>query len=100
VKKYIEAPRASKSERLEVRVTLEQKLLLQRAAELRGLPLIDFLVTSAQTAAEATIREHNVITLTAQDSIAFAEALLNPRDPNGALRAAFARHDEEAADRD
>lgn len=100
MKKYIETPRATKSERLEARVTLQQKLLLQRAAELRGLSLADFLVTSAQTAAEATIREHNVITLTARDSIAFAEALLNPREPNATLRAAFARHDEDAADRD
>lgn len=96
---YLEVPRAPKSERLEARVTLQQKLLLQRAAELRGLSLTDFLVTSAQTAAEATIREHNVITLTAQDSIAFAEALLNPREPNEALRAAFAAHDEEVTDR-
>jgi uncharacterized protein (DUF1778 family) len=74
-------------------------MLLQRAAELRGLSLTDFLVTSAQTVAEATIREHNVITLTAQDSLAFAEALLSPREPNEALRAAFARHDENIIDK-
>lgn len=96
---YPEAPRVTKSERLEARVTLQQKMLLQRAAELRGLSLTDFLVTSAQTVAEATIREHNVITLTAQDSLAFAEALLSPREPNEALRAAFARHDENIIDK-
>lgn len=98
MEKYVEAPRAPKSERLEARVTLQQKLLLQRAAELRGLSLTDFLVTSAQTAAETAIREHNIITLTARDSIAFAEALLNPGEPNEALRAAFARYDEAVTD--
>ncbi len=100
VEKSLQTQRAPKSERLEARVTLQQKRLLQRAAELRGLSLTDFLVTSAQTAAEAAIREHNVIALTAEDSIAFAEALLNPREPNASLRAAFARYSEEVADRD
>jgi uncharacterized protein (DUF1778 family) len=99
VEKYLETPRTPKSERLEARVTLQQKLLLQRAAELRGLSLTDFLVTSAQTAAEATIREHNVIALTTRDSIAFAEALLNSGEPNEALRVAFARYDEAVTDK-
>ena len=95
VRKRLEAPRPAKSERLEARVTRQQKEILQRAAELSGLSLTDFLVTSAQSAAEATIREHNVITLTARDSIAFAEALLTPSTPNAALRAAFERYDQE-----
>ena len=99
-KKYQETRNVSKSERLEARITLRQKLLFQRAAELRGLSLTDFLVTSAQTAAEATIREYNVITVSARDSLAFAEALLNPREPNAALQADIARHDEAIADED
>ncbi|HKP51632.1 MAG TPA: DUF1778 domain-containing protein [Chloroflexia bacterium] len=96
---YVEARRAMKSERLEARVTRQQKALLQRAAELRGLSLTDFLIMSAQSAAEAIIREHNVITLTARDSLAFAEALLNPREPNEALRAAFARYSENVIEK-
>ena len=84
--------RTPKSERLEARVTPQQKELLQHAAELQGLSLTDFLINSAQNIAEATIREHSVITLTARDSLAFANALLNPRQPNDKLRAAFARH--------
>lgn len=93
----LKAPRATKSERLEARITQSQKELLQRAAELRGQSLTDFLVASAQRAAEATVREHNVITLTARDSFAFAEAILHSAEPNEALRAAFARHDQEVA---
>ncbi|HYP41896.1 MAG TPA: DUF1778 domain-containing protein [Chloroflexia bacterium] len=99
MRKYREATTAAKSARLEARVTQEQKSIVQRAAQLRGLSVTDFLTTSAQSVAEAVIREHNVITLTAQDSIAFAQALLNPGEPNTALRAAFARHDAEVVDR-
>jgi uncharacterized protein (DUF1778 family) len=100
VRKQLEAPRSAKSERIEARVTRQQKEILQRAAELSGLSLTDFLITSAQNAAEATIREHNVITLTARDSIAFAEALLTPSKPNEALHAAFERYDQEVTSND
>lgn|SRR5512145_1442761 len=84
-----------KSERLEARVTPQQKQVLLRAAELLGLSLTDFLIMSAQQAAEATIREHHIIALTARDSTAFAEAILNPGEPNAALRTAFARVQED-----
>lgn len=93
-------PRAAKkSSRVEARVTEEQKLILQRAADLRGLSLSDFLITSAQSAAEAVIREHNIIVLTVRDSIAFAEAILNPGEPNEALRAANERYKRDVISR-
>ena len=95
VRKHADAPRATKTERIEARVTQKQKEILQRAAELRGLSLTEFLITSAQKAAEATLREHNVIMLTVRDSIAFAEALLTPGEPNATLRAAFERYTQE-----
>ncbi|MBF6613841.1 MAG: DUF1778 domain-containing protein [Chloroflexi bacterium] len=89
-------PRADrKLDRVEARLTEEQKEMIQYAAGLLGLSVSDFLITSAQRAAESVIREHNVITLAAQDSLAFAQAILNPREPNEALRDAFARHDRQ-----
>ncbi len=89
-------PRADrKLDRVEARLTEEQKEMIQYAAGLLGLSVSDFLITSAQRAAESVIREHNIITLTAQDSLAFAQAILNPREPNQALREAFARHDRQ-----
>ena len=88
----------AKSERLEARLTREQKEIFERAADLNGQSLTEFAISSMQRAAEATIREHNVISLTARDSAAFAEALLNPREPNEALREAFARHTREVID--
>ena len=90
-----QTPRPAKTERLEARVTAQQKKLIQRAAALDGLSLTDFIVSSAQRAARKTIRTHREIVLSARDSQAFAEAFLNPGQPNAELRDAFARLDAE-----
>jgi uncharacterized protein (DUF1778 family) len=81
-----------RAERLEARISREQKRLLQRAAELQGRTLTDFVVSSAHEAAVRTIGEMQIIRLSADDSRAFAEALLNPREPNERLRAAARRY--------
>ena len=77
-------------------MTPEQKELLQQAAALEGTSLSDFVVRSAQRAAEQSIRDHAVITLTARESQAFVEALLEPAAPNAALRVA-AEHYRQTA---
>jgi uncharacterized protein (DUF1778 family) len=85
---------AQRRERLEARLSPEQKALLERAAALEGRSLTDFVVSSAQSAALETIQRYEVIELTAEDSLAFAKALMNPSPPNEALRAAARRHRE------
>jgi uncharacterized protein (DUF1778 family) len=77
-----------KHERLEARVTREQKELLQRAAALQGTTLTDFVVQSVQLAAERVIHDHAEVELNSLDSQAFVETLLNPPAPNEVLRAA------------
>ena len=86
--------RSARRERLEARVSREQKDLLERAAALEGRSLTDFVVASAQAAALETIQRHEVIALTARDSLAFTLALANPPAPNERLRAAARRHHE------
>ena len=86
--------RPAKRERLEARVTPAQKALIQRAADLSGRSLTDFVVNSVQAAAEETVREHEVIKLSPEDSILFVEALLNPGEPSENLRAAFREYRE------
>ena len=83
-----------KRERVEARLSAEQKALIERAARLRGCSLSDYLVRSAQDAAERDIHNHEVITLSARDSQLFVEALLNPRSPNEALLAAAREYQE------
>jgi uncharacterized protein (DUF1778 family) len=87
-----------KPERLEARLPAETKAIIQHAADISGRSLSDFVVTSALEAAEETIRRHEVIVLSARDSIALVEALLNPREPNEALREAFRLHRELIGD--
>jgi uncharacterized protein (DUF1778 family) len=81
-------------ERIEARLSSEAKAVIQRAADISGRSVSDFVVTSAMEAAEATIREHEIIVLSARDSLTFVEALLNPKGPNEALLAAARRHRE------
>jgi len=84
--------RRLRSERVQARLTPPVKQVIEQAADLCGLSVSDFMVNSSRERAEALIREHRVITLTAEDSVAFAEAIINPPEPNEALRALFAQH--------
>jgi len=84
----------SRAERLEARVSREQKALFQRAAEMQGRSLTDFIIASAQDAALRTVEQHEVIRLNAEESRAFAEALLNPRPPSKKLLDAARRYFE------
>lgn len=85
-------------ERLEARVSRDQKALFLRAAELQGRTLTDFMVSALQEAAVRTIEEMQTLRLNAADSRAFAESLLHPRAPNDTLRAAARRYLETVGD--
>lgn len=74
------------AERLEARVTAEDKELLQEAAAAKGLTLTAFVTSSAREAALKVLREQHVIDLGRRDQRAFAEALLETPTPNERLR--------------
>ncbi len=84
----------AKSERLAARLTSRQKELLQRAADLTGRSLTDFIVSSALERAETTIRSYEVLELSERDAKAFFEALDNPPKLNAKLSEAMRRHSE------
>ncbi len=79
-------------ERLETRLRQEQKDLIQRAAELEGRSLTDYVVDSAVAAARQTIQSHQMLQLTARDAETFFAAIDNPPLPNERLRAAAERY--------
>jgi len=79
---------SGKKERLEARITAEQKALIERAAAYEGRTLSDFVVTTVQEAAKAVIQEHEILQLDPSQSRAFVERLLHPREPNEALQRA------------
>jgi uncharacterized protein (DUF1778 family) len=86
----------TRAERLEARVTAEQKSLIERAAALQGRTLTDFVLTSVQDAARRAIEEHHQLTLSVRDSEAFIDALLTPRPVNDRLRDTVGRYRERA----
>jgi uncharacterized protein (DUF1778 family) len=79
--------------RLEARVTPETKSLLQQAADLEGRTLTDFVIASVQAEAYRVIERHQKLKLSREDSEAFVNALLNPPQPNDALKSAVQRYD-------
>lgn len=80
---------AGKKERIEARLNAEHKERIQRAADLEGVSLSDFVVSRAYAAAEEVIRAHEVMALSERDSMRFVEALLSPPEPNDALQRAL-----------
>jgi uncharacterized protein (DUF1778 family) len=77
---------AAVAERLEARITAEEKALLQEAAAAKGLTLTAFVTSSAREAAMKVLREQHVIELGRKDQRAFAQAMLAPDAPNPRLR--------------
>ena len=81
-----------KRERLEARIDAETKALFQRAAELQGRSLTDFVISSAADAARRALLDQQALELSQRDRQAFVEALLQPPPPSARLREASDRH--------
>jgi uncharacterized protein (DUF1778 family) len=69
---------SERRERFAARLSPSRKELLQRAAELTGQTLSEFVLGAAQAAAERTIRDRQVLELTARETEEFLAALANP----------------------
>ena len=82
----------TRGERLEARITADQKALIQRAAELEGRSVTDYVVSSVQDAARRTVEAHDVMVLSAAQSRAFVDALLDPPPVSERLRDSVRRH--------
>jgi uncharacterized protein (DUF1778 family) len=89
--------RSRKAERLEARLTPEQKSLIARAASLRGFSVTQFVVASAQQAAAEAIKDFELLTLHDSARDVFVNAILNPPAPNAAARSAAKRYKKEMA---
>lgn len=81
-----------KQRRIAARATDDQYTLFQRAADLQGRSLSDFVLATLQKEAVQTIETMEIIRLNAQESLNMARALLNPREPNARLLAAAKRY--------
>jgi uncharacterized protein (DUF1778 family) len=75
--------------RLEARISPDALAAVRRAAELQGRSVSDFVVAAAQSAAQKTIEDAQIIRLSIEDQRAFASAIIDPPPPtDGLIRAA------------
>lgn len=87
----------TRNERLDARVTREEKEMIETAATLRGTSASDFVRMVTKEAALRTIREYQLLTLNENSKRVFVEALLNPPTPNENAIAAARRLREETS---
>ena len=80
-----------KDDIIQIRAPAETKALLNRAAQLRGQKLSEFMLESARRQAEEAILDQRVFFLDAEAHEAFLAELDAPAKPNAALRALMAR---------
>ncbi len=88
-----------RTERTEARLRPDQKARIERAANLKGLSLSDFMVQNADEAAIRTIQQYESWTLDSRDRDLFIETLLHPPRPGARLRGAAARYKERQRNR-
>ena len=84
----------NRTARLEARIAPEALAIVKRAAEIQGRSVSEFIVDAAQAAAHRTIEETSIIRLSVEDQRLIAAAIMNPPEPNDALRRAFAAHEK------
>jgi uncharacterized protein (DUF1778 family) len=77
--------RAIRSARIELRLTPEQKRLIERASMLQGKTVSSYMADSAVSMAREELEQEHRIELSAEDSLRVAQALLNPRGPSKEL---------------
>lgn len=82
----------TRGERLGFRLDEQTKDLIERAAHLERRKLTDFCVTALADAARRTIAEHESLTLSERDRMAFFNALVTPAKPSARLARALAEH--------
>ena len=76
-------------DRIDVRVSKEQKELFRYASELRGFKsLSEFVIHCVFEESSKIIKDNNLIVSTLEDKERFVEAILNPPSPNANLKRA------------
>lgn len=82
---------ATVNDRIDLRISKEQKEVLKYAAELSGFKsLSEFIVYYVKDQANKIIKENHTVLNTVEDKKIFLEALLNPPAPNKELKKAHA----------
>jgi uncharacterized protein (DUF1778 family) len=89
---------ARRPDRISLRLSPQSKRKLERAAAYSDKTLTDFVVDVALQKADAIVREHEVITLSAEEWRHFQALLLHPPKPNTKLKQTLAWYRQVARD--
>lgn len=81
-----------RDERIDLRISADQKTLLARAASYAGVSLSSFLVSAAADRARELVAERETLTLTPRDWSKFLGALDKAERPRPKLEAAARRY--------
>ncbi|PAM95733.1 hypothetical protein B4N84_06450 [Flavobacterium sp. IR1] len=83
------------NDRIDVRISKEQKELIKYASVLKGFKsLTEFIVYCANTEANKIIKENEIVLQTYEDKKIFMDAILNPPRANDKLKRAQMNHSE------
>ncbi len=83
---------ARKDTRLDLRLSHDEKRLLEEAAAFAGTTTSAFVVQTVTERAREVVQRHRALELSTAESHAFVERLLAPEEPNEALRNAVKRY--------
>lgn len=78
--------------RMEMRLSPEDKALINQAASLRGVNATAFTLSAALSEARRTLGENSSVELSLRDRLTLRTALQSPAQPTTALAEAIARH--------
>jgi uncharacterized protein (DUF1778 family) len=87
--------KTEKMDRIDLRVTRDQKEVLARAAVLSGLSMSSFLVAKALNEAKKIVSKNESIVLSNRDRDLFYSLLKNPPKPNKNLISLMKNHREQ-----
>jgi uncharacterized protein (DUF1778 family) len=80
-----------KHNRVDLRISPDEKELLEKAASIKGLSLSSYVVSNCLEAARRDIETYHECVLSDEDRDLFLYLIENPPEPNQALKSAMAR---------
>lgn len=86
---------SAKDSRIDLRVTLEQKELLERAASLKGVSLSAYTLFHVLPAAKQEVDAHERLVLSNRDRDLFMSIIENPPELKGKLKSAIKKYREK-----
>lgn len=93
----METASQNKNERINLRLKGSTKRILERAAAFEGKTVSSFILSSALERAEKAVQEHEMMSLNAENSKAFFDALAAPVCFNRNLSASLEEHGRRVA---